>query len=111
MKIQEVLSGAEPCDDVPRLDLTALTENNSWTGQSFFLNVFFFHSRSAHGRQLQTWLVPLCRRRSYKVTLQRRRRLGMCFFTATQPGEIIALPQLGDVMMFNAFLCARFLKV
>ncbi|XP_056619255.1 protein FAM13A isoform X3 [Triplophysa dalaica] len=31
MKIQEVLCGAEPCDDVPRLDLTALTENNSWT--------------------------------------------------------------------------------
>ncbi|KAA0721998.1 Protein FAM13A [Triplophysa tibetana] len=31
MKIQEALCGAEPCDDVPRLDLTALTENNSWT--------------------------------------------------------------------------------
>ncbi|XP_057187890.1 protein FAM13A isoform X7 [Triplophysa rosa] len=31
MKIQEALRGAEPCDDVPRLDLSALTETNSWT--------------------------------------------------------------------------------
>ncbi|XP_055060482.2 protein FAM13A isoform X7 [Misgurnus anguillicaudatus] len=31
MKIQEALSGPEPCDDVPRLDLSTLTEDNSWT--------------------------------------------------------------------------------
>ncbi|XP_057187887.1 protein FAM13A isoform X5 [Triplophysa rosa] len=36
MKIQEALRGAEPCDDVPRLDLSALTETNSWTDSHFF---------------------------------------------------------------------------
>ncbi|XP_073810950.1 protein FAM13A isoform X22 [Danio rerio] len=30
MKIQEALSGAEPCDDVPRLDLSTLTDDNNW---------------------------------------------------------------------------------
>ncbi|XP_055060477.2 protein FAM13A isoform X2 [Misgurnus anguillicaudatus] len=36
MKIQEALSGPEPCDDVPRLDLSTLTEDNSWTDSHFF---------------------------------------------------------------------------
>ncbi|XP_067297053.1 protein FAM13A isoform X2 [Pseudorasbora parva] len=30
MKIQEALSGAEPCDDVPRLDLSTLTDDSNW---------------------------------------------------------------------------------
>ncbi|XP_026062526.1 protein FAM13A-like isoform X8 [Carassius auratus] len=30
MKIQEALSGAEPCNDVPRLDLSTLTDNSNW---------------------------------------------------------------------------------
>uniref|UniRef100_A0A672KIW4 Family with sequence similarity 13 member A n=1 Tax=Sinocyclocheilus grahami TaxID=75366 RepID=A0A672KIW4_SINGR len=30
MKIQEALSAAEPCDDVPRLDLSTLTDDNNW---------------------------------------------------------------------------------
>ncbi|XP_059410629.1 protein FAM13A-like isoform X4 [Carassius carassius] len=30
MKIQEALSAAEPCDDVPRLDLSTLTDNSNW---------------------------------------------------------------------------------
>ncbi|KAK2909238.1 hypothetical protein Q8A67_005075 [Cirrhinus molitorella] len=30
MKIQEALSGAEPCDDVPRLDLSTLTDDGNW---------------------------------------------------------------------------------
>ncbi|TRY88333.1 hypothetical protein DNTS_018820 [Danionella cerebrum] len=30
MKIQEALSGSEPCNDVPRLDLSTLTDNNNW---------------------------------------------------------------------------------
>ncbi|KAK7161306.1 hypothetical protein R3I94_004092 [Phoxinus phoxinus] len=30
MKIQEALSGTEPCDDVPRLDLSTLTDDSNW---------------------------------------------------------------------------------
>ncbi|XP_016429839.1 protein FAM13A-like isoform X2 [Sinocyclocheilus rhinocerous] len=30
MKIQEALSGAEPCNDVPRLDLSTLTDDSNW---------------------------------------------------------------------------------
>ncbi|XP_056312524.1 protein FAM13A isoform X6 [Danio aesculapii] len=36
MKIQEALSGAEPCDDVPRLDLSTLTDDNNWADSRFF---------------------------------------------------------------------------
>ncbi|XP_051982230.1 protein FAM13A isoform X3 [Xyrauchen texanus] len=36
MKIQEVLSGAETCDDVPRLDLSTLTEDNNWADSCVF---------------------------------------------------------------------------
>ncbi|KTF92286.1 hypothetical protein cypCar_00012606 [Cyprinus carpio] len=30
MKIQEALSGAEPCNDVPRFDMSTLTDDSSW---------------------------------------------------------------------------------
>ncbi|XP_051559159.1 protein FAM13A-like isoform X2 [Myxocyprinus asiaticus] len=36
MKIQEVLNGAETCDDVPRLDLSTLTEDNNWADSCVF---------------------------------------------------------------------------
>lgn len=36
MKIQEALSGAEPCNDVPRLDLSTLTDNSNWADSNFF---------------------------------------------------------------------------
>ncbi|XP_026059381.1 protein FAM13A-like isoform X8 [Carassius auratus] len=36
MKIQEVLSAAEPCDDVPRLDLSTLTDDSNWADSHFF---------------------------------------------------------------------------
>ncbi|XP_076151053.1 protein FAM13A isoform X2 [Alosa pseudoharengus] len=39
MKIQEALSGSDPgegCEDVPRLDLSSLTEDNNWGDSPFF---------------------------------------------------------------------------
>uniref|UniRef100_A0A673FZF1 Family with sequence similarity 13 member A n=1 Tax=Sinocyclocheilus rhinocerous TaxID=307959 RepID=A0A673FZF1_9TELE len=53
MKIQEALSGAEPCNDVPRLDLSTLTDDSNWAGQcflffKFFLNIFVALCLSMH---------------------------------------------------------------
>ncbi|XP_051992999.1 protein FAM13A-like isoform X3 [Xyrauchen texanus] len=36
MKIQEALSGAETCNDVPRLDMSTLTEDSDWADSCFF---------------------------------------------------------------------------
>uniref|UniRef100_A0A8C1TWM6 Family with sequence similarity 13 member A n=1 Tax=Cyprinus carpio TaxID=7962 RepID=A0A8C1TWM6_CYPCA len=54
MKIQEALSGAEPCDDVPRLDLSTLTDDNNWADSHFFSAPFLdFKSllKSSHSEE------------------------------------------------------------
>ncbi|XP_043084970.1 protein FAM13A isoform X3 [Puntigrus tetrazona] len=54
MKIQEALSGAEPCDDVPRLDLSTLTDNSNWADSHFFSAPFLdFKSllKSSHNEE------------------------------------------------------------
>lgn len=62
MKIQEALSGAEPCDDVPRLDLSTLTDDSNWAGQCFFLLFFYLSlSLSLHmGGSCKSALPTLC---------------------------------------------------
>ncbi|XP_050971244.1 protein FAM13A isoform X1 [Labeo rohita] len=54
MKIQEALSGAEPCDDVPRLDLSTLTDDSNWADSHFFSAPFLdFKSllKSSHNEE------------------------------------------------------------
>ncbi|XP_058626309.1 protein FAM13A isoform X3 [Onychostoma macrolepis] len=54
MKIQEALSGAEPCDDVPRLDLSTLTDDSNWADSHFFSGSFLdFKSllKSSHNEE------------------------------------------------------------
>uniref|UniRef100_A0A672KH24 Family with sequence similarity 13 member A n=1 Tax=Sinocyclocheilus grahami TaxID=75366 RepID=A0A672KH24_SINGR len=54
MKIQEALSAAEPCDDVPRLDLSTLTDDNNWADSHFFSAPFLdFKSllKSSHNEE------------------------------------------------------------
>ncbi|XP_073698146.1 protein FAM13A isoform X3 [Garra rufa] len=54
MKIQEALSGAEPCDDVPRLDLSTLTDDSNWADSHFFTAPFLdFKSllKSSHNEE------------------------------------------------------------
>uniref|UniRef100_A0A671RTH5 Protein FAM13A-like n=1 Tax=Sinocyclocheilus anshuiensis TaxID=1608454 RepID=A0A671RTH5_9TELE len=54
MKIQEALSAAEPCDDVPRLDLSTLMDDNNWADSHFFSAPFLdFKSllKSSHNEE------------------------------------------------------------
>lgn len=52
MKIQEALSSSEPgegCEDVPRLDLSSLTDDSNWGGESASLSL-----------SLSFFSLPLC---------------------------------------------------
>ncbi|XP_039542921.1 protein FAM13A isoform X2 [Pimephales promelas] len=54
MKILEALSGTEPCDDVPRLDLSTLTDDSNWADSHFFSASFLdFKSllKSSHNEE------------------------------------------------------------